>query len=173
VSRAAKPARLTSKAQQRRNGAAPPMVRAAAAMLALCGSSTASPGAAAWNLIARSDDGLVTFYGDPGSIVPHGHLIHVRLLFDYAHVQQDPDTLIEHRSTVELASIDCSGRRIAPLQATSYERNMGKGRAVVRGERVAESSLRFVSAVPASIDDKVVGFACTRRAHRTSSAHAK
>jgi len=145
-------------------------VRLAVAVLALCGAGIASPCAAAWKEITRSDDGLMTFYGDPDSIVAHGGHVRVRLLFDYAQLQQDPDTLIEHRSTIELLAVDCAGRRIAPMQATSYEANMGKGRPVVRNAPVAEPALRFVKAAPASVDDKVVTFACRSRPGRRSPA---
>jgi hypothetical protein len=44
-------------------------------------------------------------------------------------LQQDPDTLIEHR--VEMASIDCQRRTPATIDASSYAENMGRGRAVV------------------------------------------
>lgn len=142
-------------------------------MLLVAGAFTASPCEAAWDLITRSDDGLMTFYGDRSSIVAHGHLTQVRLLFDYAHLQQDPDTLIEHRSTIEIASIDCTDRSIAAVEATSYERNMGKGRPVVRNDRPADGLVRFVKAAPASIDDKVVTFACTSRGHHASSARTR
>ena len=132
-------------------------------MVVLCVSCMGAPCQAAWHLITRTDDGLMTFYADPKSMSRHGHKVRVRLLFDYAQVQQDPDTLVEHRSTIELASVDCSGRSIAPVQATSYERPMARGRVVARDERVPEASLRFIKAAPASIDDKVVTFACRSR----------
>jgi hypothetical protein len=119
--------------------------------------------AAAWDFITRSDDGLVNFYGDPKSIVHRGDALRIRLLFDYQQLQQDPDTLIEHRSTIELASVECRERRIAAVQATSYSRNMGRGRPVVANEHVPEERLRYVTAKPASVDDKVVSFACARR----------
>jgi hypothetical protein len=149
------------------------MMRGMAAMVLVAGACIASPCEAAWDLITRSDDGLMNFYGDRSSIVPHGHLTQVRLLFDYAQLQQDPDTLIEHRSTIEVASVDCSGRRIAAVEATSYERNMGRGRPVVRHEPPTDGLVRFVKAAPASIDDKVVTFACTSRNHQAFSARTR
>jgi hypothetical protein len=121
------------------------------------------PSASAWDFITKSDDGLMNFYGDPKSMVHRGDTLRIRLLFDYRELQQDPDTLIEHRSTIELASVECRDRRIAAVQATSYSRNMGRGRAVVANERVPEERLRYVAAKPASVDDKVVSFACARR----------
>jgi hypothetical protein len=131
--------------------------------------AVSGPSAAAWQFITKSDDGLMSFYGDPKSIVQHGDALRIRLLFDYRELQQDPDTLIEHRSTVELASIECANRRIAAMQATSYSRNMGRGQRVIAGERVPDERLRYVAAKPASIDDKVVSFACTapRRGNQT------
>ena len=118
------------------------------------------PSAAAWNFITSSDDGLMSFYGDLESVVHRGNALRIRLLFDYKDVQQDPDTLIEHRSTIELATVQCSDRRIAAVQATSYSRNMGKGKVVVTTERMPDERLRYVAAKPASVDDKVVSFAC-------------
>jgi hypothetical protein len=97
----------------------------------------------------------------------------VQLLFDYTELQQDPDTLIEHRSTIELASVDCRDRRLAAIEATSYSRNMGRGTAVVQNPPDPGGRLRYVHAAPGSIDDKVVTFVCTARRPRTSkqSAH--
>jgi hypothetical protein len=130
------------------------------------------PSAAAWDFVATSDDGLVTFYGDPTSVVRHGDARRIRLLFDYRELQQDPDSLIEHRSTVELASVECANRRIAAVQATSYSRNMGRGQKVIAGERVPDERLRYVAARPASIDDKVVSFACAAQ-RRGNDAHKR
>ena len=114
----------------------------------------------------------MTFYGDSKTIVHRGNALRIRLLFDYQELQQDPDTLIEHRSTVELASVECRNRRIAAVQATGYSRNMGRGRAVVAGERVPDERLRYVAAKPSSIDDKVVSFACAPR-QRANSAGSR
>jgi hypothetical protein len=141
------------------------MIRAALVFALGC-ACIASPCEAAWDFIAKSDDGLMTFYGDRGSVVPHGGAFRVRLLFDYAQMQQDPDTLIEHRSMIELASVDCLGRRLAAVEATSYARNMGKGAAVVKNERVPDPSLSYVRATPASVDDRVVTFVCESRTQR-------
>src|ERR1700733_9448203 len=58
--------------------------------------------AAAWKHIAVSDDGLVNFYTDVESVAAKGSTRRVRLLFDFSKVQQDPDTLIEHRSIIEI-----------------------------------------------------------------------
>ena len=109
-------------------------------------------------------------YGERNSVRAHGDALRVRLLFDYAQMQQDPDTLIEHRSMIEIASVDCRGRRLAAIEATSYARNMGKGRAVVVNEQAPDTALRYVKAAPASIDDRVVTFACSRPAARVSAS---
>jgi len=121
------------------------------------------PSAAAWSFITRSDDGLMSFYGDPASIGHRGNARRIRLLFDYKDLQQDPDTLIEHRSTIEVASVECGDRRIAAVQATSYSRNMARGTVVSTTERIPDERLRYVTAKPASVDDKVVSFACAPR----------
>jgi|SRR5579871_273743 len=129
--------------------------------LVWCAASVAAPcWAATWDLITVSDQDLVRFYVDPASVRKQGSVRRARLLFDYKQVQQDPDTLIEHRSTVEVASIDCGHHRLAPIEATSYAGNMGQGAAVVVNEAVAESRLRYVDAAAGSIDDKVVSFVC-------------
>ena len=129
-------------------------------VIALACGCIARPCEAAWSFITSSDDGLMTFYGDHKSIEPHKGALRVRLLFDYAQLQQDPDTLIEHRSTVEIASIDCHDRRLAAIEATSYAKNMGRGAAVVVNERVPDPSLHYVKATPGTVDDKVVTFVC-------------
>src|SRR5262249_53908563 len=100
----------------------------------------------AWTHITASDDGLMNFYFDATSVVENGAVRRVRLLFDYTRLQQDPDTLIEHRSTIELASIDCSHRTLAPVEATSYADNMGRGRVVAEAE--SPKPLRQVAAEP-------------------------
>ena len=146
--------------------------RFAVALLVPLVAFSAPPAAAFKVLITKSDDGLMTFYGDPKSIVHRGDALRIRLLFDYRELQQDPDTLIEHRSTVELASVECRNRRIAAVQATSYSRNMGRGRKVIAGERVPDERLRYVVAKPASIDDKVVSFACAPGDARTTQGNA-
>ena len=87
--------------------------------------------ASSWDYIVKSDDGLMTFYGERDSLVVRGPMRRVRLLYDYRLVQQDSETFIENRSTVALASIDCRNRKLAAIQSTSYAGNMGKGTVVV------------------------------------------
>jgi hypothetical protein len=117
--------------------------------------------AAAWKHIAVSDDGLVNFYMDAKSVVAKGSTRRVRLLFDFSKVQQDPDTLIEHRSTIEMAFLDCRRRTIAPIEAISYAENKARGRAVVSTK--SPEPLRHVVAAPQSIDERVVDFVCQVR----------
>jgi hypothetical protein len=117
--------------------------------------------AAAWKHVAVSDDGLVNFYLDAKSVAARGSTRRVRLLFDFSKVQQDPDTLIEHRSTIEMALLDCRRRTIAPIEAISYAENRGSGRAVVSTK--SPEPLRHVVAEPQSIDERVVNFACRIR----------
>jgi hypothetical protein len=117
--------------------------------------------AAAWKRIAVSDDGLVTFYMDAESVAAKGSTRRVRLLFDFSKVQQDPDTLIEHRSTIEMALLDCRRHTIAPIEAISYAENKGRGRPVVSTK--SPQPLRHVVAAPQSIDERVVDFVCQYR----------
>lgn len=72
------------------------MVRAMTAIVLVAGAFIASPCEAAWDWITRSDDGLMNLSGDRSSIVPHGHLTQVRLLFDYAHRQINPWPMAWH-----------------------------------------------------------------------------
>ena len=113
-----------------------------------------------WKHITSSDDGLTNFYMDINGVVVQGSIRRVRLLFDFSQVQQDPDTLIEHRSVVEVASIDCRHHSLAPIEATSYSENMGRGRTVLRS---APAQPRPVIAASASIDERVIDFACKVR----------
>ena len=83
--------------------------------------------AAAWKHVAVSDDGLVNFYVDAESVAAKGPTLRVRLLFDFSKVQQDPDTLIEHRSTIEIAFLDFLGQpngEHGVLQQMLYMYNM-------------------------------------------------
>ena len=115
----------------------------------------------AWTHITASDDGLLNFYFDANSVVEHGTIRSVRLLFDYTRLQQDPDTLIEHRSIVELTSIDCLHHTLAPVEAASYDGNMGVGRVVV--EATSPQPLRYATATPGSVDDRVIDSVCNTR----------
>jgi hypothetical protein len=115
----------------------------------------------AWKHITTSADGLTSFYMDAKGSVAHGSTRRVRLLFDFSQLQQDPDTLIEHRSMVETASIDCRRRTLATIEATSYAENMGRGRAVVT--QTSPQPLKQVVAAPESIDERVINFVCDAR----------
>ena len=117
--------------------------------------------AAVWKHIAVSNDGLVNFYMDAKSVAAKGSTRRVRLLFDFSKMQQDPDTLIEHRSTIEMAFLDCRHHTIAPIEAISYAENMARGRAVVATK--SPEPLRHVVAAPKSIDERVVDFVCQVR----------
>src|SRR5580693_1683290 len=56
-----------------------------------------------WHFVVRSDD--IAFYAEPKSLVIHDTMRTMRLLYDYAQTQQNPDTLEQNLSTIELASI--------------------------------------------------------------------
>ena len=119
--------------------------------------------AASWDPIVASDDGLLTFYGDPASLVVRGPMRTLRLLYDYRLLQQDSETFIENRSTIAVTAIDCQSHKLAGVQSTSYAKNMGKGSVVEKSVTLAESDLHYVAAVPGSIDDKVVSYVCAMR----------
>jgi hypothetical protein len=124
-----------------------------------------------WRVVVKSDDGQITFYADAGSLVIQDTLRTVRLLYDYVQIQQNPDTLERHLSTIELASIDCKDRRIAPVQSTNYVRHMGAGAIVTKSVTVPKEQLHYVTAAADSLDDKVVNYVCAikdseRRAQR-------
>ena len=113
-----------------------------------------------WRFVVKSDDGQIAFYADSTSVAIHGSLRNVRLLYDYAQTQQNPDTLERHLSTIELASIDCKGRRIAPVQSTNYAGHKGAGALVSKSMSVPNEQLRYVTAAADSLDDKVVKYVC-------------
>ncbi len=131
--------------------------------LVIVGALAAPAGAraVAWQHITTSADGFTSFYFDAKGSVMHGSARRVRLLFDFKQLQQDPDTLIEHRSMVETASIDCRRRTLATIDATSYAEHMGRGRAVVT--QASAQPLKPVVAAPGSIDERVVDFVCGAR----------
>jgi hypothetical protein len=113
-----------------------------------------------WRLVVNSDDGQIAFYADSTSVAIHGRLRNVRLLYDYAQTQQNPDTLERHLSTIELASVDCESRRIAPVQSTNYAGHKGAGALVSKSMSVPNEQLRYVTAAADSLDDKVVKYVC-------------
>jgi hypothetical protein len=129
--------------------------------IALLAMSTAlNAQSTSWHLVVKSDDGQVTFYADSTSLTIHDALRTVRLLYDYAQTQQNPDTLERHLSTIELASIDCKGRRIAPVQSTNYTGHKGAGAVVSKSVNVPKEQLRYVTAAADSLDEKVVSYVC-------------
>lgn len=113
---------------------------------------------ATWKHLTASEDNLVNFYIASGRVVRKASTRQVRLLFDFTMVQQNPDTLVEHRSTVEVASIDCRGHAIAAITSTDYAMNMGRGRAV--GRMASPHRERPVAAKSGSIDGRVIDFVC-------------
>jgi hypothetical protein len=113
-----------------------------------------------WRLVVKSNDGQVAFYADSTSLAIQDTLRTVRLLYDYAQTQQNPDTLERHLSTIELASIDCKSRRIAPMQSTNYTGRKGAGAVVSNSARVPKEQLRYVTATADSLDDKVINYVC-------------
>jgi hypothetical protein len=114
-----------------------------------------------WKHITASHDGLTNFYVDARSVVAHGTVRRARLLFDFSKLQQGPDTLIEHRSMVEVTSIDCGHNALAPINATKYAQNMGQGHTVVTA--TSSQPLRHVVAASGSIDERVIDFVCKMR----------
>jgi hypothetical protein len=113
-----------------------------------------------WRLVVKSDDGQIAFYADSTSLAIHDTLRSVRLLYDYAQTQQNPDTLERNLSTIELASIDCKSRRIASVQSTNYAGHKGAGAVVSKSVSVPKEQLRYVTAEADSLDDKVVKYVC-------------
>jgi hypothetical protein len=130
------------------------------AMFLLAVGSAARAGT--WDLIVKSDDGLTAFYLDSHSLAMAAGARRARLLYDYQQTQQDPDTLVEHRSVVVLASADCRNYRLATVQATAYADNMAKGRIVTKSPAFPKDELRYVTVSPASgsVDDKVLQSLC-------------
>ena len=113
-----------------------------------------------WHLVVKSDDGQIAFYADSASLAIHDTLRTVRLLYDYAQTQQNPDTLERNLSTIEMASIDCKNRRIAPVQSTNYAGHKGAGAVVSKSVSVPNEQLRYVTDAADSLDDKVVKYVC-------------
>jgi hypothetical protein len=133
------------------------------AALCLCMVSAALQAQPArWSPVAKSDDGIITFYKDPGSMVVAGDTRRVRLLYDYQQMQQDPDTLIEHLSTIVLASADCRNYKLASVQSADYAAKMGKGKLVTKSRILPPEQLHYVSVSPSSgsVDDKIMKSVC-------------
>jgi hypothetical protein len=124
--------------------------------------SAAAAHAGAWSLVTKSDDGLTAFYLDSASVVVVGGTRRARILYDYQQTQQDPDTLVEHRSVVVLASADCQGYRLATMQSTTYAANMAKGKVVAKSLTFPEDELRYVtvSLASGSLDDRIMKSLC-------------
>jgi len=128
----------------------------------LCAISLVAPARAnAWQLIARSDDGLIAFYGDRGSMKVSGAKRRVRLLYDYRMEQVDPDTLIGIRSMTALTEIDCRDGTLVGIEGTGYADSMARGKVRWTLQPSAEVAARAIAAKPGSLDGKVVAYVCS------------
>ena len=88
-----------------------------------------APGAygASWSRVTSSPDGLVDFYIDRAGITGSDPRS-VRILYDYRDVQQDPDTLVEQRSSIITARIDCRHSTITIIQSRDFGERMARGK---------------------------------------------
>jgi hypothetical protein len=133
-------------------------------LAAIGGASIAAHAApvTSWKVVARSDDGLVTFSLDPASVA-RGPGRTARLLYDYRDPQVDDDMPLAHRSTVVTVRVECRERRIASMSSIDYAGTSGTGKIVRRADRLAPVALRFVDAPEGSIDARVVDAVCAVR----------
>jgi hypothetical protein len=135
----------------------------------LCALSLVAPAQAnAWQLIARSDDGLIAFYGDGGSVRVRGAKHRVRLLYDYRMEQVDPDTLIGIRSMTALTEVDCRDGTLTGIEGTGYADNMARGKVRWTLRPSGEVSPRSIAAKPGSLDDRIVAYVCSAVARARS-----
>jgi surface-adhesin protein E len=117
-----------------------------------------------WHFVVKSEDGQVSFYADTKSLASHGKTRTLRVLYDYQQTQQDPDTLVRNLSTIELLTVDCENRRMAPVQSSSYAGHRGEGALVGKSLMVPMEQLRYVAVAADSLDEKVLRYACAKAA---------
>lgn len=133
--------------------------RAVRVLFVACAAHVPHAAAAAWSHVTSSPDGLIDFYVDKSSI-KGGHERTGRVLYDYRNVQQDPDTLEEHRSTVVSARADCVARRIGIMRSANYADAMGHGKAIDLAS-IAAPEMHSVSS--GTIDDQIRAAMCAKR----------
>jgi hypothetical protein len=136
-----------------------------AAALFICAVPAMSARANDWIYIVRSPDASTTFYKQLHSVITRDHKRRALILYDYTQVQQDPDTLLEHRSTVVVALADCASYKLATVQSTDYSDNMAKGKVLRETAAIPDEALRYVSVARASgsLDDAVMKSLCSRK----------
>jgi surface-adhesin protein E len=148
---------------------APPLRRAAeAAILALIAMTTAAAATvASWTKVAVSPDGLLTFYADVAHIRGN-HVRAVRLLYDYREVQQDPDTLEEHRSSIVSALVDCATSRIGVTKSENFSDPMGRGKPT---NKTATQDPEMHVVAEETIDAKILDAVCRGRHEAGAQRH--
>jgi Surface-adhesin protein E len=124
----------------------------------------------AWDYIATSKDGLVSFYGNHRGIAMHGAIQRARLLYDYKEAQLDPDTLIANRSTIAVTLVDCSNRKMASIEGSDYSGPMGSGKIVSRSRQLPDARPQYVPAESGTVDDDVLNYVCGAARGRQKSA---
>jgi len=133
-----------------------PLVRLVMAAAVMLPATAISAAETAWTRVTASQDGLITFYIDRAGI--RGERMRtVRLLYDYRDVQQDPDTLKEHRSSIVVSRIDCAGRRIGMIRSEDFTAPMGRGK---RESHAASGQPEMRPVAGGSIDAKIIRAAC-------------
>jgi hypothetical protein len=136
--------------------------RALRFLLVACAMQVPDATAAAWSHVTSTSDGLIDFYVDKSSI-KGGHERTGRVLYDYRNVQQDPDTLEEHRSTVVSARVDCVAPRLGVIRSANYADAMGRGKAIDLAS-TATPEMHAVSS--GTIDDQIRAAICAKRGSR-------
>lgn len=127
-------------------------------LIALMLWSAESAAASPWEFILASPNGLVSFYGDPKSLVVQGPIRRVRLLYDYKQAQQDPDTRQSSRSQSVLVSVDCVDHKFGTVQETKYADSMAQGAVVGKSKPMTRVAYKDVT--PDSMNEKMLQYAC-------------
>jgi len=126
-----------------------------ALLLALLRPAAAQSG---WTRVAEDPRGIVFYAKAPRTSARDR--VSLDLLYDYRDVQQDPDTLLSHRSAWVAVTVDCRNRALRMGDMRKFGENMARGPVV---ERTHASDVRYREARPDTMDDAIVRFACKRK----------
>ena len=90
--------------------------------------TTISASAANWKEVAKSEDGIVTYYVDTQSIKHVGKYLHVTEMADYVDLQSASNK--KWKSDVSKVRYDCANTNSLSMTVKLYAENNGKGELV-------------------------------------------
>ena len=142
------------------------MLRSALVSGVLCTGAQAQD--SKWELVNTRETGDAEgneYYVDTANLrFTEGHIL-ASVLTQYRDVQTNLGSDYEYRSSTSFSAFDCAHRRSAWLASTAYSGDRGTG-PWVRTVDGARDNLPWVDVTPASVDEAILEFVCSRAPKR-------